>query len=185
MQQVRGTPGVLNRRRHIDIEKTQNMILVWLDSYIDNNNEECQNEIAELQCVVNDINTFTDNDECFEFILNINNNKVCMIISGSLGRLVMPCIHDIPQLDSILVFCANKKHHEQWANEWFKIKGVYSDIISICEALKQVSRQCEQNAVPISLAASGKKLNQLDPSFMYTQLLKETLLDITFKKQHI
>ncbi|CAF4373699.1 unnamed protein product, partial [Adineta steineri] len=54
-----------------------------------------------------------------------------------------------------------------------------------CEALKQASHQCEQNAISISFVASNKKLDQLDPSFMYTQILKEILLTIDFEDKHI
>ena len=69
---------------------------------------------------------------------------------------------------------------------WSKIKGVFTEISPVCEALKQVAQQCEQNAIPISfMATSGdvskKNLDQLDPSFMYTQILKEILLTIKFE----
>jgi len=93
------------------------------------------------------------------------------------------------QVDSIFIFCGNKKRHEQWAKEWPKIKGVFTDIVPISEALKQAAQQCEQNAISISLMATGgdqttKKLDQLDPSFMYTQIMKEILLTINFEQDH-
>ncbi|CAF0825920.1 unnamed protein product [Adineta steineri] len=54
----------------------------------------------------------------------------------------------------------------------------------ICEALKQTTRQCEQNVISISFVAPNKKLDQLDPSFMYTQILKEILLTINFENKY-
>jgi tetratricopeptide (TPR) repeat protein len=68
------------------------------------------------------------------------------------------------------------------------VKGVFTDISPICEALKQTAQECEQNSVPISLMTadddvSKKKLDQLDSSFMYTQILKEILLTIKFGKK--
>ncbi|CAF1337611.1 unnamed protein product [Adineta steineri] len=65
-----------------------------------------------------------------------------------------------------------------------KIKGVFTDITSICETLKPAAHQCEQNATSISFVASNKKLDQLDPSFMHSQILKEILLTITFEDKH-
>ncbi|CAF1466155.1 unnamed protein product [Adineta steineri] len=56
---------------------------------------------------------------------------------------------------------------------------------SICEALRQAAHQCEQNTIAISFVASNKKLDQLDPSFMYTQILKEIFLTIDFEDKHI
>ncbi|CAF4380146.1 unnamed protein product, partial [Adineta steineri] len=66
-----------------------------------------------------------------------------------------------------------------------KKKRVFPDITTVCGALKQVYHQSEQNAISISFVALNKKLDQLDPSFMYTQILKEILLTIDFEDKHI
>ena len=73
--------------------------------------------------------TFADIDECINFITDIKDEKVILITSGSLGQQITPCIHEIPQLDSIYVFLTDK-NLSQW------------------------------------------KINQLDPSFMYSQINK-------------
>ncbi len=67
---------------------------------------------------------------------------------------------------------------------------MFAEISSICEALKQAAQQCEQNAISISfMTTSGdiskKNLDQLDPTFMYTQILKEILLTIKFEQTHM
>jgi tetratricopeptide (TPR) repeat protein len=176
-------------RGRINIQMVQNILLVWLDSNIDDNNDDCRNTIAQLRRAVHNINKFTDGDECIEFLQSMDNDKACMIISGSLGQHIVPCVHDMFQVDSIFIFCGNKKRHEQWAKEWPKIKGVFTDIAQICEALKQAAQQCEQNAISISFMATEdgnttKKLDQLDSSFMYTQIMKEILLTISFEQKH-
>ena len=71
-----------------------------------------------------------------------------------------------------------------------KIKGVFSEIGSICEVLQHASQQCEQNVISIGIIDEDKngvekKGNRLDSSFMYTQLMKEILLTITFEQKHI
>ncbi|CAF4142231.1 unnamed protein product, partial [Adineta steineri] len=174
--------AVANRR--MNMQRMQNVLLIWLDNNINENNADCSNTIKQLKRVVNNINTFTNGDQCVEFIQTINNNKVCMIVSGSLGKHIVPHVHDMSQVDTIFIFCNNQEWHKQWTKEWPKIKGVFTDITSICEALKQTSQQCEQNAISISFVASNKKLDRLDPSFMYTQILKEILLTINFEDKH-
>jgi tetratricopeptide (TPR) repeat protein len=174
----------------INIQMVQNVLLIWLDSNIDDNNEDCHNTISQLRRVVNTISTFTDGDQCIQFINNMDHEKACIIISGSLGEHVVPRIHDMSQLDSIFIFCGNKKRHEQWTKEWSKIKGVFTEISPICEAIKQAADVCEYNATPISFMGtsgdlSNKKLNQLDCLFMYTQIMKEILLAIKFEESHI
>ncbi|CAF0765405.1 unnamed protein product [Adineta steineri] len=170
--------------QRMSMQRMQNVLLVWLDNNIDETSVDCNNTIKQLKLVVNNINTFTDSKECVEFIQTINNNKVCMIVSGSLGQHIVPQVHCMPQVDTIFIFCNNQEWHKQWAKEWPKIKGVFTDITSICEALKQAAHQCEQNATSISFVASNKKLDQLDPSFMYTQILQEILLTINFEDKH-
>ncbi|CAF1230932.1 unnamed protein product [Adineta steineri] len=172
-------------RRRINIQQVQNVLLIWLDNDIDETNDECQNTITKLRRVVNDFKTFTDGDQCPEFIQTVIDKKVCMIISGSLGQHIVSRVHNMSQVDSIFIFCGNRKHHEQWTKDWPKIKGVFTDITPICEALKGAAHQCEQNAIPMSFMETNKKMDQLDPSFMYTQIIKEILLTIEFGQSHI
>ncbi|CAF0950346.1 unnamed protein product [Adineta steineri] len=171
--------------RRMDMQRMQNVLLIWLDNNINENNTDCTNTIKQLKRVVNNINTFTDSNQCAEFIETITNNKICMIVSGSLGKHIVPHVHDMSQVDTIFIFCNNPESHEQWTKQWPKIKGIFTEITSICGALKPAAHQCEQNAISISFVASNKKLDQLDPSFMYTQILKEILLTIDFEAEHI
>ena len=113
-----------------------------------------------------------------------------MIISSALCRNIVPLIHDIDQLHAVFILCRNKATHEQWAKDWLKVKGVFTEITPICDALMQAAQQCEQNSSAISfMATSGdmsiKNLDQLDCSFMYTTIMKEILLSITFGPHHI
>ncbi|CAF4430936.1 unnamed protein product, partial [Didymodactylos carnosus] len=97
----------------------------------------------------------------------------------ALGQSTVPNIHHLPQLDSAYVFCRNKTKHEQWTKEWSKVKGVFTGIDLICDRLKQDTQQCDHDSVSISVTTSGH-LGNLDPSFMYTQLLKETLIEMQY-----
>jgi tetratricopeptide (TPR) repeat protein len=174
----------------INVQMVQNILLIWLDNNIDDNSANYRDTVTQLRRVVNTVRTFRDSDQCIQFLQNMNNEKVCMIISGSLGQHILPWMRNMSQVDSIFIFCGNKKYHEQWAKEWPKIKGVFTEIAPICNALKQAAQQCEQNAISISFISTGgdiskKNLDQLDPSFMYTQILKEILLTIKFEPKHI
>jgi tetratricopeptide (TPR) repeat protein len=173
----------------VEIKMVQNVLLIWLDTHIDNNSNDCRNTMTQLRQVVNEINTFTDGEACIQFINTITNSKACMIMSGSLGQHIVPRVHNMSQVDSIFIFCGNKQHHEEWTKKWSKIKGVFTKIKPICETLKEASRQCEQNAISISFVGTGvdtanKSLDRLDPLFMYTQIMKEIILTIKFEQEH-
>ncbi|CAF1027616.1 unnamed protein product [Adineta steineri] len=182
---VSAVSGGAEDRQRIKLQEIQNVLLIWLGNNIDENKDDCQNTITQLRRVVNDTNIFTDVDQCFEFIETVVDKKACMIVSGSVGQHFVPFVHNMSQVDSIFIFCNNRKLHEQWAKDWPKIKGIFTDITPVCEALKEAAHQCEQNAIPISFVGSNQRLDQLDPSFMYTQIIKEILLTIDFDQSHL
>ncbi|CAF1024760.1 unnamed protein product [Rotaria sp. Silwood1] len=94
-----------------------------------------------------------------------------MIVSGSLGRHLIPKIYALPQMDSIYVFCQNRSVHQQWATTISKVKGIYTQIEPISKSLQIDRERCDQAMISISFCG-------IDPSFMYMQLLKEAILEI-------
>lgn len=104
-----------------------------------------------------------------------------MIVSDALGQNIMILIHDIAQLNCIYVFCDSELIDQQWAKDWPKVKGIFIEIISICDSLQQVARQCDQDLISITFIPAHMELNgnrdEVDQSFMYTQLLKEIILE--------
>ena len=100
--------------RRDNILMVQNVLLIWLDKNIDEeNNDDCRNSINQLRRVINSVNSFTDNDECVTFLSEIKDEKACMIISGSPGQHIVSMIQDMSQVNSIFMFCGDKTHHEQ------------------------------------------------------------------------
>ena len=162
----------------------ENCIVIWLDPNIDESNADCQYSIAELRRVVSSVQTFIDNDQCLEYVTDIKNEKAFMIVSGALGQQVVPLIHDIPQLYAIYVFCTQKKTHEQWIKDYSKVKDIFTQIDPLRDILKQDVRQADINMTSISIVSPSTAidLNQLDPSFMYSQLMKNILLKMKFNE---
>ena len=164
--------------------RVQNYLLVWLDANVTTSDEDSQHTLHELQSVVNEVNLFIEPEECITFLEGVKLEKVFLIVSGSLGRDFVPRIDRMTQIDTIYIFCGDKSRHEEWVKKWPKVKGIYTQIKSICEALELAVQQCNRDYTAMSFAqisrevATDINLNQLEPSFMYTQLFKETLLDM-------
>jgi hypothetical protein len=104
----------------------QNILLIWLDNNIDSKSADCRNKITQLRCAVNSASTFTDADECVDFVTDIYSENICVIISGALCRNILRLIHDVAQLHSIFILCENKTEHDQSAKDWPKIKGIFT-----------------------------------------------------------
>ena len=157
-----------------------NFVVIWLDPTIDTNDKDTEYSISQIQCIVSDFRTFTDADECMDFLTNIINEKAFMIISGHFGYHILSFMQVISQLHSIYIFRDYQAKPEELVKECKKVKGIFNHIESICNALKQDVRQCDINMAPISVMSipSAIDLDRLEPSFMYSQLLKENLLSL-------
>jgi tetratricopeptide (TPR) repeat protein len=168
----------------------QNFLLIWMDPNIDQSNTDSKNALAQLRNIVNDVNIFTEPDQCVDFLTDLKDMKAFLIANGSLGQHIIPLMHDIPQLDTIYIFCGNKSQHEEWAKKWTKVKGIHTEITPICEALMLAVKQCNEDSIavsfmPVGEGVSNQDLNQLEASFMYTQMFKEILLEIEHHPQTI
>jgi len=165
---------------------TQHYSLIWVDGTIDTSEESWQKKISLVQSVINDVNIFTKPDECIQFLHHINSEKVFLITSGYLGQRLVPEVYSMPQLDAIYIFCGSEGQHKVWITEWLKVRGVFTIIEHMCESLKKVARQYDHDAIPMSFISkqttaavtSGEQnLDQLEPSYMYSVLFKDIILE--------
>lgn len=165
----------------------ENFVVVWLDSHISPTNRDCRNSITGLHHIVNSISTYTEVDECLTFLQQIQDEKVFLIVSGSLGEQIVPIVQNFHQLNFVYVFCSNRAKHELWASQYSNIRGIFTEIQPLCETLQHDIRQCENNLMPITVLSrsecSARALNSLEPSFMYSKLLQEILIDFEQDKE--
>ncbi|CAF3841285.1 unnamed protein product [Rotaria sp. Silwood1] len=118
----------------------QNFLLLWLDGNLNESNEDFRNSITELRRTVDTIETFRDADECLKYISGFKNEKAFLIISGALTGNVVPRTHDMSQIYAIYIFCRKQSKYEQWATkEWPKVRGVFTEIDSICASVRQAA----------------------------------------------
>ncbi|CAF0765359.1 unnamed protein product [Adineta steineri] len=102
----------------------------------------------------------------------------------------MPLINDIPQLHGIYILNDTKILPEEWTKKWQKIQSVHTNIDDLCQELQVGIKQYHQDSIamsfiPASEMTSTDNLNQLEPTFMYTQIFKDILLDMEHDKQAI
>ena len=115
------------------------------------------------------------------FSVKSTTRKICLIVNGTTGEHIVPLIHDIPQLDTIHTITHTTSLSHEWTNTWTKIKSIHTDILSSCSAWKLPIRPNGQNSVATTVISldeinRSKNLNKLDPTFMYSQILKDILL---------
>ena len=74
------TSAIHSRQRII-----QNFLLIWIDTNIDKSTVDYQNTVIQLRNVVNDINVFTELDEAVDFLTDVDEVKVFLIVDGTVG----------------------------------------------------------------------------------------------------
>ncbi|CAF1137008.1 unnamed protein product [Adineta steineri] len=170
---------------------TQNYLLLWLDTSIDQTNENYKNTLKKIRTITNDVNAFTQLDACIDFLTDAQEDiKSFLVAKDTVSRQIMPLINDIPQLDRVYIFNDIKTPHEEWTEKWQKIKSVHTNVDNICQELQLDIKQYHQNSIAMSFLtvngmASTNNLNQLEPTFMYTQIFKDILLDMEHGTQGI
>ncbi|CAF0984057.1 unnamed protein product [Adineta ricciae] len=166
----------------------QNFRLVWLDTSTDGlNNYMNPNVINILRHIANNVNTFIDVKECVDFIEKIEDEHIILILSGRSMQPSMPAIHNMSQIMSILIFCENKLEHEVWVHQWVKIRGVYMDISTLIEGIRESTKECDRNSIAMSFIKPNSNWNfgDLDQLFIYNQIVKEIILSNKYKLQDI
>ncbi|CAF3073804.1 unnamed protein product [Rotaria sp. Silwood2] len=156
---------------------------LWLDQNVDltQDNRDTQ---QELRKIINHLQTFDNSDECEEYIRKITQEKIVLIVSGALGRQVVPRLHDFPQFSACYVFCQDKKANEQWANKYPKVNGVFVECAKLVAQISkdQIARAKVEDGASISVITSGSQtLQARNAIFMWFQLFIEVLLRMHHK----
>jgi tetratricopeptide (TPR) repeat protein len=154
----------------------EDFIVVWLDATI-GPNDNTRNTIKQLRRVANDIETFTSPVACIQFISQIKEEKVFLIVSGSLGQEIVPYVTEFHQIEAIYVFCANQEKHMQWAKNYQKVHGVFIEIDLLCEHMRRRTRQLIHNYIGFFILGNSST-NKQEANFMYEQLFQDIILDM-------
>ncbi|CAF4854916.1 unnamed protein product [Rotaria socialis] len=168
----------------------QTYLLVWLDNKINEFYVSHVDLVAELQRIISSIKTFISPDECIDFLTKIDNTRVFIIVSDEFGEQLVSKIHNISQINAIYVFGQGRFGHERSTKDWPKVKGIFKEFRAIVKLLKQIVRQSDQDSISIHRTSTMNDTSylirdELDQSFMYTQIFKEILLNITFNDKSV
>ncbi|CAF1496923.1 unnamed protein product [Adineta steineri] len=169
----------------------QNYLFLWVDTSIDQKTEDYENTVKQIQAITGDVNVFTQLDACIDFLTDAQEDmKFFLIVKDTMFQQLVPHIHDIPQLDSVYILNGIKTLYEEWPKKYDKIKSIDNNIDDLCQALQIGIKQFNQDSIAMSFItvnemAPSDSLNLLEPTFMYTQLFKEILLDMEHNKEAI
>lgn len=104
--------------KHMNLES---YACLWLDQNA-NSREDNRQTQKELRQIINHLRVFDKINECEQYIRQIKHEKIVLIVSGRLGREIVPRLHDLSQFYACYVLCQDQKLNEQWAKNFSKVK---------------------------------------------------------------
>ena len=162
-------------RRHM----AQDHLLIWFDPTLDETSHAYQDALQQLRSVVDHIVTFINADEFVDFLTDQQDTTVLLVMDDTIARRLLSLLHGIPQLKHIYIL----RHEDPSSTELNKAMSMHSDIPSLCAALSLRTQQRRQDSISTSILSVGQmrsngNLNELEPSFMYTRIFKDILLNM-------
>lgn len=95
--------------------------IVWLDDKtIDKEDRETE---QQLRTIINHLQQFQDVAQCETYIHERSRNeRLLLVVSGRLGKEIVPSIHNLRVVISIYVYCKDVEANNVWANEFAKVR---------------------------------------------------------------
>ncbi|CAF1632520.1 unnamed protein product, partial [Adineta ricciae] len=156
-------------------------IVVWL---FESDQIRTNSEINQLFPATNTLKIFHQSNDCIDYTQQAVNESVILVISDFFIPEVLPEVHDLRQLHSFYVLDSNTGEYNI---SYMKSRGLFSNFQSVCDQFREDIHLVEETAIPVSIlssqAVSNADLNTLDPSFMYSQILKQILLEFNDNEQ--
>ena len=113
--------GVNSKTSQTHDDNLETFSLLWLDAQV-NTTEENRQAQQKLRKIINHLKTFDDQNQCQQYILSLSpQDRLVLIVSGRLGRQLVPQIHQLRQISSIYIYCMDKQANEQWAKNFTKV----------------------------------------------------------------
>jgi hypothetical protein len=105
----------LNNESRIDASE-----FLWLDTSV--NRQESQNGQARLRLFVDRLQVFEDLDRCEQHIQStLTDDQLALIVGGQTGLQIIPRVHQLPQVSTIYIQCANFELPQTWTQEYTKV----------------------------------------------------------------
>ncbi|CAF3152361.1 unnamed protein product [Rotaria sp. Silwood2] len=161
--------------------KAESFVLIWLDENIMMNYDTVESE-EKLRAIVNSLVTCHKINEAIDFMKQVQDQQIYLIVSGKLGKQLIPMneIINSSKLNSIYIFCHDQSEYTELMELSNKVHGIFVDIDPLCARLKEDTEQALKNLLPISTISktSVDETNQV--KFLCSQLHRDLLFTMEY-----
>ncbi|CAF1393080.1 unnamed protein product [Rotaria magnacalcarata] len=156
--------------------------IVWLDVSV--NNEENMVAQKKLRSIVNNLRTFIGPEEFMNYARSLQQGDLTiLIVSGEMGRVVIPEMQKLEQVYSIYMYCFNKETNLQWSRSYSKVKAVCNKLVELIDAIQVDQKHQSRNEQPLSIDILDRSSTELNGEFLHSQLLIDVIIGMKPNKQ--
>jgi tetratricopeptide (TPR) repeat protein len=161
--------------------------IIWLDSNIHHAEVNTKNSFDNIRNLIDSINIFINLDECIHFLDTIKNAQIFLIITASFDQQqirLINLIEETIQIDSVYIFSSDLSKVNHWKIDCRKLKGIFSQIDHICDALERIICPLETDTSLTTIVSTiDKNLDEFDQSFIYSKVLTELIHKVNYDEQ--
>ncbi|CAF4281043.1 unnamed protein product [Rotaria sp. Silwood2] len=85
--------------------------ILWLD-------QNSSDSMSSFRAKLGDAQTFTNVNDCIQYIQSHPNDPIYLIVSGSLAKEVVPVIYESSNLVQIFLFCGSISTYSEWGIDY-------------------------------------------------------------------
>jgi tetratricopeptide (TPR) repeat protein len=139
------------------------LFIIWLDSNIEKTRKDQDTRALIRRMVRGRLLTFDKPNECVDHIFaKLKTQRIFFIVSNSFGPNVVPLIHDLPQIQTIYVYCRDRKYAESWSKSYKKISNIFTEKQAILhKILDDVGTLDQDGDIPMSIFHLEERQNSL------------------------
>ena len=165
----------------------ENSMIIWLNCHFNLSSADHQEYLNQLRSIVNTVEIITTPQQCVEYCSQIKDERIFLITSEIFSNELADLENQCGQLNSIYVLCTGNTTSRHKMQTYKKGRGIFKHMTQLCNELEKEVRLLEKSTTSTSIIPDSSSVNpnELDPSFMYCQLLKENFLLINDRKEQL
>ena len=172
----------------------EQITLIWLDIQLQQRSQ-FTDDIDRTEEMLRELNDyvllFSNESECLTRMESIKNETILLVISGSsASQNFLEKTHQIRHVDSIFIFCQNKRLYEPLLlnKDYCKLTGVFYEreplASCITRSIELVNKQSAIFALyNVDKQKSARNLTRESGSFIFLQLVKQVLQKMLSNKE--
>ena len=169
----------------------EGITLIWYDERLETT-DDTKETAQELREVNNYVLFYSDLLSCVDYIKSVTNEKIFLITSGKSASDILQEIHELPQVDSIFIFCMKVERYQDFLRDYEKVIGIYDDRAILIHSIQQNTELLQKQLDTFSFynehqEKATRDLSEDSAVFLWFQLFKDVILrmprDVIAKQQ--